>query len=73
MDREENVSVVEIRADSSLTIELNKRWFKINYGETRIINNPKEVNIEEERKKLWQTVNNETDKQIQDIIDSFKS
>ena len=73
MDREENVSVVEIRADSSLTIELNKRWFKINYGETRIINNPKEVNIEEERKKLWQTVNNETDNQIQDIIDSFKS
>lgn len=66
------VETVEIRADSSMTVELNKKWFKVNYGETRIIRQPDKVNIEEERNKLWNTVNGEVDKQIADIIQSFK-
>ena len=47
----DNVITTEIRADSSCTIELNKRWFKVSYGETRTIKNPEEVDIIEERKK----------------------
>ena len=72
MEPTENVQTVEIRADSSATVEINKKWFKVSYGETRIINNPETVNIEEERQKIWDTVNGEVDKQIQDIIQSFK-
>lgn len=66
------VQTVEIRADSSATVEINKKWFKVAYGETRIINNPQLVNMDEERQKIWDTVNGEVDKQIQDIIQSFK-
>lgn len=69
---ENDIEVVEIRADSSATVELNKKWFKVNYGETRIIKNPNKVCIEAEREKLWVTVNGEVDKQIQDIVESFK-
>lgn len=72
MEPVENVQTVEIRADSSATVEINKKWFKVSYGETRIINNPQTVNMDEERQKIWNTVNSEVDKQIQDIIESFK-
>ena len=72
MEPIENVQTVEIRADSSATVEINKKWFKVSYGETRIINNPQAVDMNEERQKIWDTVNSEVDKQIQDIIESFK-
>lgn len=72
MEPVENVQTVEIRADSSATVEINKKWFKVSYGETRIINNPQAVDMNEERQKIWDTVNSEVDKQIQDIIESFK-
>ena len=72
MEPVENVQTVEIRADSSATVEINKKWFKVSYGETRIINNPQKVNMDQERENIWNTVNSEVDKQIQDIIESFK-
>ena len=73
MEPVENVQTVEIRADSSATVEINKKWFKVSYGETRIINNPQAVDMNEERQKIWDTVNGEVDTQIQDIMESFKN
>lgn len=44
-------------------------FYTVEYCEERSID--PEDNIEEERKKLWDTCNSETDNQIEDILKSF--
>ncbi len=63
-------TVSEIRGDSSATIQLGNNYYKINYGETRII--PPFADMEKERDILFDDLNKVVDKQIQDILNAYK-
>lgn len=65
-----------IRAESGVTLEFKdaggvSRWYKFTYSEERSI--PYDANIVEERKALWNVVNDEVDKQAEDIANFLKN
>lgn len=57
--------VIEISAKSGVSFELNGTWYKSEYTETRVI--PEEADIELERQDLWNTVNCELDRQVDEV------
>lgn len=61
-----------ITATSRASVSINKNYFTVEYSEERIIPDTEDIDIEEERKKLWDDVNREVDDQIQDIYDNFE-
>lgn len=61
-----------ITATSRASVSINKNYFTVEYSEERIIPDTEDIDIEEERKKLWYDVNREVDDQIQDIYDNFE-
>lgn len=63
-------TISEIRGDSSATIQLNNNYYKINYGETRII--PPFADMDKEREILFNEINKVVDDQIADILDTLK-
>ena len=54
-----------IKAESGVSIETKKGWFRVAYTEERII--PESADIEKEREALWNAVNSEVDRQVDDI------
>lgn len=68
-----NIEVKEITATSAITINLgNFNSGKLEFSMKKVINNPEEVNLEEEKAKLWEEVNNEVDKQAELLKQCFK-
>ena len=61
----------QIRATSRASVKVRESFYTVEYTEERTIPDIDGVNIEEERKILWEDVNNEVDAQIEDIIKSF--
>lgn len=61
-----------IRATSRASVKIRDNYFTVEYSEERLLPDDIEVNIEEERKLLWDDVNAEVDNQILDIEKSFK-
>ena len=64
--------ITTIRATSRASVKVNDNFYTVEYMEERVLPQDIEYNIEEERKALWDTVNNECDGQIEDIIKTFK-
>lgn len=54
-----------IKAESGVSIETKKGWYRVAYTEERII--PETADIEKEKEALWNAVNGEVDRQIDDI------
>lgn len=54
-----------IKAESGVSIETKKGWYRLSYTEERII--PESADIEAERQALWNTVNAEVDRQVEEI------
>lgn len=65
------MKVTSIRATSRASVKVADSFYTVEYCEERSID--PEDNIEEERKKLWDTCNYEVDNQIEDILKSFGS
>lgn len=65
------MKVTSIRATSRASVKVADSFYTVEYCEERSID--PEDNIEEERKKLWDTCNIEVDTQIEDILKSFGS
>lgn len=63
------MTITTIRATSRASVKVADSFYTVEYCEERSID--PEDNIEEERKKLWDTCNSETDNQIEDILKSF--
>lgn len=63
-----------IKATSRRSIGIAKRtstdYYTIEYTEERTI--PEDADIDKERTFLWDTVNEEVDKQIDDILEFYK-
>lgn len=59
-----------IKASSRISMKIKDNFYTVEYTEERSLEDGD--NIEEERKELWYDVNNEVDKQIEEIYETFK-
>lgn len=59
------------RASVKITTNGQDHYYTIEYGEERQIDNFEEVNIDKERQLLIDDCNNQTDKQVEEIIKTF--
>lgn len=60
-----------IKATSRASVKIKDNYYTIEYSEERAIPEDMGIDIDAERAELWNTVNNECDNQIQDILESF--
>ena len=63
------MKITTIRATSRASVKVADSFYTVEYCEERSID--PDDNVEEERKKLWDTCNIEVDRQIEDILKSF--
>jgi hypothetical protein len=54
-----------IKAESGLSVETKKGWYRFTYSEERIV--PETADIDKERELLWNDVNREVDRQAEEI------
>lgn len=54
-----------IKAESGLSIETKKGWYRFTYSEERIV--PETADIDKERELLWNDVNREVDRQAEEV------
>lgn len=64
--------ITTIKASSRASCKIRDNYYTVEYCEERVIPDVEGVNIHEERVHLWDTVNNEVDSQIADILKTFK-
>ncbi len=69
---ESKAIIKTISATSRASIKIRDNFFTVEYQEERIIPDVEGINIEEERRLLWDTVNAECDNQIEEISKTFK-
>ena len=65
------MKTTSIRATSRASVKVGDSFYTVEWCEERSIDPGDILHIEEERKKLWDTCNNEVDGQIEDILKSF--
>ena len=65
-----------IKATSRAGIKVNTKsgdtFYTMEYAEERVIPDIEGVNLEEERKLLWATVNTECDKQVESVLVTYR-
>ena len=59
-----------IRCTSRASVKIGDSFYTLEYCEERSI--PEGADVEQERKILWDVVNNECDNQIQDVLKVYK-
>lgn len=64
--------ISKISATSRGSVKIRDSYFTVEYSEERIIPELDGIDISEERRLLWDTVNLEVDKQIDDIYTEFE-
>ena len=64
---------VKIAATSKATVQIQNNYYSFSYTEERELpQDDNEVNLEMERKLLWETLNAEVDNQIEEITNIYK-
>lgn len=61
-----------IKFTSRASVKVNDSFYTVEACEERSIPDLEDVNMEEERQDLWDTVNTECDNQIQEILKTFR-
>ena len=69
---EQKAVTTTIKATSRASVKLGNDFYTLEYCEERVIPDLEGVDIEEERRILWDVCNKEVDVQIQDIVDAIK-
>ena len=67
-DYEPKAVTTQIRATSRASVKILNDFYTVEYSEERTVPNVEGVNLEEERRILWDCVNDEVDAQIDTII-----
>ena len=62
--------VNSIKATSRVSIKINETFYTLEYTEERLI--PADADVAKEREFLWDTVNTEVDKQVEDVQKMYK-
>lgn len=68
---ERKAITTQIKATSRASVKVRDNYYTVEYSEERTIPDIEGVNLEEEKRLLWDDVNNEVDNQIEDIIKLF--
>jgi len=63
---------VSIRFTSRASVKVGDSFYTVEACEERMIPDMEGINMFKERENLWDTVNNECDVQIQEILKTFK-
>lgn len=71
-DYESKAVTQTIRATSRISLKKGDTFYTLEYSEERVIPEIDGINIEEERKLLWDCINGEVDAQAQDIKNLYK-
>lgn len=69
---ESKAKTTSIRFTSRASVKVNDSFYTVECTEERVIPDIEGVDIETERKLLWDTVNAECDGQIEDILKTYK-
>lgn len=64
------MKIITIKAISRASVKIKDSFYTVEYGEERSLDDAD--NIDEEREKLWIACNGEIDKQLEDIVNSFR-
>lgn len=64
--------ITKIQATSRASVKVGESFYTLEYCEERTIPDVKGVKIEEERKDLWDTCNNEVDNQIEEVLKTYR-
>jgi len=64
--------ISKIQATSRASVKINDAYYTVEYSEERLIPAVEDIVIADERRQLWDTVNNEVDEQVADLINTFK-
>lgn len=64
--------ISKIQATSRASVKINDSYYTVEYSEERLIPAVEDIVIADERRQLWDTVNNEVDEQVADLINTFK-
>lgn len=73
MSYESKAKVVTISGTSKATVQVNNNYYSFSYSEERQLpENDKDVCIERERELLWDTLNSEVDRQVEQIVQLYK-
>lgn len=60
-----------IKFSSRASVKIGDKYYTIEYGEERQIDNFNEIDIDKERQLLIDTCNNQVDKQVEEIVKTF--
>lgn len=71
-DYESKAITESIKFTSRASVKIKDCYYTVEACEERVIPEIEGVDIEEERKLLWDTVNTECDNQIQEILQIYK-
>lgn len=64
--------ITKISATSRASVKVKDSFYTVEYAEERAIPADMDVDIDKERQALWDTVNDECDHQVEEIIKNFK-
>lgn len=71
-DYESKAIISTIKFTSRASVKVGESFYTVEACEERMIPAVEDVDIDEERRLLWDTVNTECDEQIKDILATFK-
>lgn len=72
MSYESKAKITMISGTSKATVQINNNYYSFSYTEERQLPVEDDVNIELERELLWDTLNSEVDKQVEQIVNLYK-
>ena len=73
MEYEQKAITTTIRATSRASVKIRDNFYTLEYCEERVIPDTEGVDLECEKKILWDDVNREVDQQIEDTYNALKN
>ena len=70
-DYEQKAVTNSIKATSRASVKIRDNFYTVEFCEERLIPDVPDVDLDTERRILWDKVNTEVDAQIEDIIKTF--
>ena len=70
---EQKAITTTIRATSRASVKIRENFYTLEYSEERVIPELEGLDLESEKKLLWDDVNREVDHQIEDIYEATKN
>lgn len=73
MEYRQQAKTIKISGTSKATVQIKNNYYSFSYSEERELpEDDLRVDIEKERQLLWETLNTEVDKQIEEITQLYK-